>query len=188
VTRWPQRGFSLIEILIVVFIIGLAVAAASLTVGGDDGATLARKETEDFMLASRFVSEQAVLSSEIVGLFVEPRQQLGSTELIWCYQWQRYRDGVWGDATSYLEQRCLPEQLQMEMIVEGEPYSYDPRKTTPTPVLVFYPSGESTPFELAFSEVGQADSVQRIEVDMVGQILWLNREREREQERANRPW
>jgi general secretion pathway protein H len=69
----------------------------------------------------------------------------------------------------------------MEMVVEGEPWKYDPRKTTPTPVLVFYPSGESTPFELAFSEVGQPRSIQRIEVDMVGQIRWLNREREDEQ-------
>jgi general secretion pathway protein H len=84
VNRLRQRGFSLIEILVVLFIIGIAVTAVSLSVGGDDGVSITRKQTEDFMLASRFVSEQAVLSNEIVGLFVEPQQRVGSHGLIWC--------------------------------------------------------------------------------------------------------
>lgn len=174
-----QQGFTLLEIMVVVLILGFALGVVSLSVGGDDGASAAHKEAENFMLTANFVAEQTVLNSQIIGLFFEPRTAGQSIDMQWCYRWQQRRDNAWQELSSLPEQ-CLPTRLQVEMIVEDEPYEYDPDLTPTPPVLVFYPSGESTPFELAIFEsrggLTEEDSVQRIEVDMVSEIRWRNRD------------
>ncbi|WP_157960418.1 prepilin-type N-terminal cleavage/methylation domain-containing protein [Marinimicrobium alkaliphilum] len=177
-----QRGFTLIELLVVLFIVGMAIGMVSFAVGRDDGESLIRDESEHFLRQARFVAEQSVLNSEVIGFFIVPQAVAGQPHERWCYDWRRYRDGVWEDSSSHLSQRCLSERLEVEMIVEGEPYRHDRERTSPKPVLVFYPSGESTPFEIALSERGSfdTDGVQRLQVDMVSDVRWLNREEELE--------
>lgn len=181
-----SRGFSLVEILVVLFILGMAIAMAALSLRTGSDSELNR-ETEHFVLSARFVSEQATLNQEIVGMFVAPVQAQGSAAVRWCYEWRRFQEQSWQPVTDYLERHCLPDELQLEMMVEGERYEYDPRETTPRPVLVFYPSGEASAFEMALSPDGfnvSDEEVQRVEVDMVGRIRWRNLEEERERERA----
>lgn len=183
-----QRGFTLIELLVVLVIVGLAITMVSFAVGRDDAESMAREESEHLLRHGRFVAEQSVLNSEIIGLFVAPVPVTGQPHDRWCYDWRRYRDGVWEESSSHLRERCLPEQLTVEMIVEGEPYRHDPNRTSPRPVLVFYPSGESTPFEIALSERDSfdPDSVQRLTVDMVSDVRWVNRDEELGTERRRR--
>lgn len=177
-----QSGFTLIELMVVVLIMGLGLGLVALSVGRD-GSSLARDEAEQFMLRADFVAEQVVLNSEVIGLFVEPRNAINSSDYQWCYRWQRLRNNRWEVMSDALEERCLPLTLQVEMVVENEPYEYDPDVDTPTPVVVFYPSGESTVFELAIYDADQrlantADAIQRIEIDMMGTLRWVNREAE----------
>ena len=63
------------------WLVGIAVAMASLSIGGDDSGSRAEQETEQFMLEARFVSEQTVLNQEVIGLFWEPRSTSGTTEI-----------------------------------------------------------------------------------------------------------
>ncbi len=178
-----QRGFTLVEIMVVVMIIGFAVAMVSLSVGGDDSASRAEENTEQFMLEARFVSEQTVLNQEIIGLFWEPRTPSGTTRQRWCYHWQQYRDQAWSPMGENLSGNCLPEDFEMEVRSEGEQWQYDPRQDPQRPVLVFYPSGEATPYEMAIIPESFGDSeTQRVEVSMMGELTWLNREEERQWE------
>jgi general secretion pathway protein H len=179
VVKHRQGGFTLLEIMVVILILGFALGVVSLSVGGDDGASAAHKEAEDFMLTANFVAEQTVLNSQIIGLFFEPRNAADSIDVQWCYRWQQRRDNTWQEISS-LPEHCLPTILQVEMIVEDEPYEHDPDLTPTPPVLVFYPSGESTPFELAIFEsqggFTEEETIQRIEVDMMSDVRWRNRD------------
>ena len=180
VGKCKQQGFTLLEIMIVILILGFSLGVVSLSIGGDDGSSLAKKETEDLMLTAQFVSEQTVLNSQIIGLFFEPRRVEGSINSQWCYRWQQRRDNTWQEVSETLAEHCLPERLQVDMVVEGQPYEHDPDLKPTPPVLVFFPSGEATPFELALYEQVDGftndDSIQRIEVDMMGGLHWLNRD------------
>lgn len=182
ITLKPMRfaaGFTLLELMVVVLIMGLSLGLVALAVGRDSG-SMAREEAEEFMRRADFVAEQAVINGDTFGLFVQPQNQVSSTEVQWCFHWQRFRSSGWEALPDTLEQRCLAPTLAVDMVVENEPYEYDPEQETPTPVAVFYPSGESTPFELAIYEHNQGfngdpDAVQRIEIDMMGALVWQNR-------------
>ncbi|RYZ85600.1 MAG: prepilin-type N-terminal cleavage/methylation domain-containing protein, partial [Moraxellaceae bacterium] len=56
------RGFTLIEIMIVVFIIGLMAGVISLSIGEDKSKAAPRLEAQAFMQAVDFVSEFAALN------------------------------------------------------------------------------------------------------------------------------
>jgi general secretion pathway protein H len=172
-----QGGFSLLEIMIVVFIIGFGIGIASLAFQPSDDKARLIEEVEHFYVSAHYASEQSVLSSEVIGLFVNPRPLTTTTGMEWCYDWRRFRDDAWVRLIDLLTERCLPEAIQLDMIVEGEPYEYDETLTTPLPLLVFYPSGEAIAFEIAFFDTALQGSndIQRIEIDLFGQVLWRNR-------------
>lgn len=183
-----QRGFTLLELMVVVLIMGMGLGLIAISLGRD-GASASREEAEEFVRRASFVAEQVVLNSEVIGLFVEPRSVVNSLDNEWCFRWQRFRNNAWGEVTDSLQEHCLPVSLTVDMVVEDEVYEYDPELETQPPVLVFYPSGEATEFELAIYERAQfngpeSESIQRVQIDMMGQLRWLNREAELEAARA----
>ncbi len=169
--------------MVVLLIIGMIFGMATLSMRGGGSSEL-EEETEQFMLRARFVSEQAVLNRNLAALFVEPEQRQGSMDLRWCYEWRRWLDQSWQPVTDSLERQCLPTGIQIEILVEEQPWEYDPTEAPAKPVLIFYPSGEATPFELALAPAGidrNPEAIQRVQVDLMGRILWLNREEAEEQ-------
>ncbi len=172
-----QQGFTLLEILVVMFLIALSVSMARVAFSGGDDKRLT-DAAERFAATARFMSEQSVLGGERVALFVT-REASGPDER-WCYRWQRHRDSAWEPASDFVEPRCFPPGAQLDMLVEGEPYEYDPRQTVELPVLIFFPSGEATPFELALFKDAFSDDVQRVEIDIMAGVRWRNQDKETE--------
>ena len=169
--------------MIVVFIIGLMAGVITLSIGEDKSKAAPRVEAQTLMQAVDFVSEYAALNSEVVGMFITPRESSDSLGKYWCYNWQRYRDNGWVKLPEdSLSEHCLPVNLQWELVIEGHLYVYDPDLEIHPPVLVFSPSGEATPVEMALFEQGAGTpaEAQHIEIDMMGSTHW------REQDEAGK--
>ena len=186
-----QRGFTLIEIIFVVFIIGMAVGVISIAVGGNAAADMTRKEAEEFMLQASYISEQSVLKGETHGLFLElrPAQDIDATEQ-WCYQWRRVRDRQWQDLPE-LSQHCLAEGQIIEFVVEDELWEFDPELEYQDPVMGFFPSGDgSGEIEIAIyaDQLQSSEKVEteRFELDLTGELHWVSEEKRVEEEQRGR--
>lgn len=186
-----QRGFTLIEIIFVVFIIGMAVGVISIAVGGNAAADMTRKEAEEFMLQASYIAEQSVLKGETHGLFVAPRpaQDIDGQEQ-WCYQWRRVRDRQWQDLPE-LSQHCLAEGQKIDFVVEDELWEFDPELEYQDPVMGFFPSGDgSGKVEISiYAEQiasGETAVTEEFELDLAGELHWLSEEKRIEEERRGR--
>lgn len=186
-----QQGFTLIEIIFVVFIIGMAVGVISIAVGGNAAADMTRKEAQEFMLQANYIAEQSVLKGETHGLFVEPRQaQDIDGQEQWCYQWRRVRDRQWQDLPE-LSEHCLPEGQVIEFVVEEELWEFDPELEYQDPVMGFYPSGDGTgAVEIAIhadqSQSGEQIVTEELELDLAGELHWVSEEKRIEEEQRGR--
>lgn len=179
IQAYQQRGFTLIEILAVVIIIGLLTSIIAVSLGGSDGESNTRKEAQNLIKAIEFVSEQSVFNGDIIGMFVMPKDSEDSSAKKWCYNWKRFRDESWQDLPEdTLTEHCMPYNMQWDLVVEGKFYAYDDNLEIQPPVLVWSPSGEATPIEMTIFENGSNSEKQRIEIDMMGGIRWLNKEEE----------
>lgn len=187
-----SQGFTLIEIIAVIVIIGLMASIIAVSMNNRGGASATHTEAQTFLQAVDFVSEQSVLNGEIIGMFVELKDTDDSSSKQWCYRWQRFRDGGWGDLPEdTLSEHCLPVGMEWDMSIEGHLFSYDPDLETQPPALVWSPSGESTPIEMKLFETGMSvadgkSEVQHIEIDMMGNSHWLEQEEEDERSKSKK--
>lgn len=163
--------------MIVVFIIGLMAAVISLSMGEDKSKAAPRVEAQALMQAIGFAGEYAALNGEVVAMFITPHESSDSLGKYWCYHWQRYRDNGWVNLPQdSLAEHCMTENLQWELVIEGHLYVYDPDLEVQPPVIVFSPSGEATPAEMALYEQGAAGEPQHIEIDLMGNTHWREEE------------
>lgn len=178
------QGFTLIEIMIVVFIIGLMAAVITLSIGEDKSKAPPRVEAQAFMQAVDFISEFAALNGEVVGMFITPHESSDSLGKYWCYSWQRYRDNGWSNLPEdSLSEHCMAPNVQWELVIEGHLYVYDPDLEFHPPVLVFSPSGEATPVEMAIFEQGDSTTEpQHIEIDLMGSTHWREQDEARKRD------
>lgn len=166
-----SQGFTLIEILAVIIIIGLITSIVSLNVDQGEADNSSRKEAQALRQALDFVSDLAVLNGEIVGMFVAPQQVEGSAAKQWCYHWQRFRSEQWTDLPKdTLAEHCMAETVQLDLMVEGKLVIYDEDLEVQPPVLIWSPSGEATAIEITLYENGSSSEKKVITVGMMGEI------------------
>src|SRR5262245_62173991 len=108
-----QRGFTLIEIMIVVVIIGLMAAGLVLSIGITGKDTELEKESERAFSLIKYAREKAELQTREFGLYCGDRD----------YQFVTFdpRKQIWRpvDEDDALRARKLPEGLKLRLIVEG---------------------------------------------------------------------
>lgn len=186
-----QRGFTLIEIMVVVIVISVVISGVTIAIGGDQAQDQVRKAADEFMLSANYIAEESVLKGETHGLFVEirPLQDVSSkANEEWCYVWRRVRDRQWSELPELPDWRCLPEGVEMELIVNNEPWEYDPELEFQDPVLGFYPGGDASgEIEIGFYAKGDFSSseeeVEKITLNLMGELHWVTEEERLEQDK-----
>ncbi len=143
-----SRGFTLVEILVVIVIITVMVSLAvlSIDVAGQD--TPLNQESRRIVGLMNLLHDRALLEGHDYGLWIEPH----------AYQFLIYDDQLnrWepDPADPQTRRRELPKGLSFRLDLDGQRVvlkAPDPQAvgdTPPAPQIAIAASGEGTPFEL----------------------------------------
>ncbi|UXY50729.1 type II secretion system minor pseudopilin GspH [Pseudomonas tohonis] len=127
------RGFTLLEILVVILLVGLVAGLAGLA-QGDNGGQEARREAERLGVLIALLREDAVLGHSQFGLRIEADG----------YSVQRLEaDGRWRPAPGY-----RPQQLAPSLRLQLQRDEHAPVATAGGPQLLVLSSDEVSPFTL----------------------------------------
>jgi general secretion pathway protein H len=160
-----QNGFTLIEILVVLVIIGLMAALAVFTMGGSSQQRELEVEVQDLYLRMQVVSEQAVLNNLEAGLVIDTDN----------YQFVVFDDETqaWKASPERLFQaHALPPWLSVDATVASDAPRLTSDNKTLRPSVVFFSSGENTAFEIELRVKGQALAPHRLYSDGIALIHW----------------
>lgn len=148
----PTRGFTLIEILVVVVILGVLAAAVTLAVGAAGGERQLARQAEQMRALIGYACEQAELGGRDLGLSFDT---IG-------YHFSVIERGDWvPNATVELRARKWLRGLTATLSRDGQPIAVTDN-TPEKPQLVCFSSGELTPFRL---ELALADLATHYRID-----------------------
>jgi general secretion pathway protein H len=167
-----QRGFTLVEILVVVVIIGIMLAVVTLSAGLAHGDRDLETERDRIAALADHLRDQAALQNREYGL----RCFDGG------YQFLVFdaRERLWTDAgEDLLRPRELPPGLELKLWIEGQPVALPEAEVDAdelSPQILLYSSGDLNLFELELRREGGGAGVRftpalaasdRIEVTML---------------------
>ena len=168
------RGFSLIELLVAVFVIALLTGVVSLNVGrGGAGSPRVKRRCPLVGLRQR----EAGMSGVDHGLFLGRDDAMG----VEIYQgiWLRRYDQGWASprtSTEVFAPLPLAEGYELQLTLDGQPdvelQPYDPDLNMP-PQIVAWAGGEMTPGALEWRDTRTGDVAYRLEWDLLGRMTTL---------------
>lgn len=174
-----QRGFSLLELLVVMFVVVIITSLVSLAVnsGGQD----LRLESDVRNLAdvARYAMDEAELSGDDYGLLLQLKE--GAREQSYVYSWRQRRPEGWRQpdlARDVFEDTELPAQIELELELDDVPvpdFEAAEEAVDATPQVIFYASGETTPGALLWRDREKGDLLWRLEWDLLGRFTALRR-------------
>jgi general secretion pathway protein H len=148
-------GFTLIEIMVVVFIIGLVTAAAVITFGGDHRDTELDKEAQRLDALLAYVREQAELQTRDYGFRTNGDSYSFVVFDVLTNQWRVAEED---DA---LRARTYPDGIEPAVVVEGRPIVLDEKKKPGLddfkPQVMIFANGDLSSFEIDLQRDGSAD-------------------------------
>ncbi|WP_417762331.1 type II secretion system minor pseudopilin GspH [Shewanella sp.] len=156
--RMRQQGFTLLEVMLVVLLMGLMAAAVTLSMGNGGQQQALSREVQRFMATTEALQDEAVLSGGFYGIVVDKQK----------YHYVMLKDDKWQpiEQDNLLAERELPVGIETDLEVEGLPLEQDEgqqswfdepfidddaqKKKFPEPQIMLLPSGEMTGFKLRF--------------------------------------
>lgn len=158
----PRRGFTLLEVMLVLLIVGLLTGVVALNFAGKTPQQQVQQEVLRFTQAFQFVAEQAQLQQQEWGLVVAAES----------YAFVYYSPEGWQlpQQPAILKEYVLPEGIRLQLELEGLPgaeynllsqltWEREPesrwatdqeKKAVPFPQVFILSSGEISPFRVNF--------------------------------------
>ena len=171
-----NQGFTLLELMAVIFIIGLSLGLASLAITTGGPKEQLCEEIEKFMVTAEFAGERAILSGETMGLVLEPplwQAQRGqdADEIGWRYKWVRKGEEGWEDIQS-VPPVTFPPTTEFMVEVDELLWDYENQLDRTVPIMALSPSGDITNIMIEITDEREPDFEQHIEVDETGVLSW----------------
>jgi general secretion pathway protein H len=153
VLRNRAQGFTLLELLVVLLIIGIILTMAVISIGDRGNDENLTEVAQRLQALVELATQEAILQSRDLGLFFDDRE----------YTFLSYVDGKWQklEGDDLLRPRKVPEDVELDLLVDGlsvpdqlknkqndqgKPGKND--KVEILPQILILSSGEVTPFTL----------------------------------------
>jgi general secretion pathway protein H len=165
------RGFTLLELMVVLVLIGIIFTFAVLSVGRSDQAEAMQRETRRLATLIGMANDEAVIRGEELAIhFTETGYSFLGLRVD---GWQELQDD------DLLKPYTLPAGIRVRIEVEGDPPGLgqrDKKKTedtedTLTPQVYILSSGDMTPFSATF-ETDQSPVRYHLTATMLGKLDW----------------
>lgn len=189
--RYSQTGFSLLELLVALFVVVIITSLASL--GMNSGGSEIELDARVRSLAdiSGYAVDEAQMRGVSMGLLVEQKND-GADDYFEYGWWENNAEG-WRrpavDEDIYGDQR-FPAGLEVDLeledlpVVTGAVDSIEGAEEGETiqPQVVFYASGEVTPGALNIRSIETGDLLWRVEWDLLGRFVLKRKGEESEED------
>lgn len=175
------RGFSLIELLVALFVIVLLTGVVSLNVGRGGAELELEGEVRHLSGLLAFASAEAGLSATDHGLFIARDSDMDSSgyEGIWLRRFDQGWAAPRGSAEVF-EPLILAAGFELRLDLSGQPevelLPYEP-DLNPSPQIVAWAGGEMTPGSLSWLDSRTGELLYRLEWDLLGRMTLLPRGR-----------
>lgn len=165
-----NRGFTLLELMLVILLIGLLAAMVTLNFSGESRQEKLTNEAERFQQISQFVAETALLKQQEWGLYVLPDR--------YGFLYYDYSSSKWlqADEPEGLRQHKLPQDMTLTLELDGlegadsnllsqldwqfdedEQPTEEQSDIPVLPQVFILSSGEISPFKLLFIEQSEVN-------------------------------
>ena len=143
-----RTGFTLIEILVVLIIIGITSTLITLNFGTFDSI---EKKANSFQKTVSYLTEESIITGNIIGLYLSSDNQFAKylSEETQNEIDPSYKNTYWSDT---------PSLRKTFKYVDGSIIELD-NKMQDSPVIIFYPSGENSGGQI---DIYNSSYIQRI--------------------------
>lgn len=177
--RLVQRGFSLLELLVTLFVVVLITSLVTLNVGSGSGDIRLDAKVRNLADVAGYALDEAQMLGLDYGLLLQRVDVDG--EMLYTYSWRERRPEGWQLPTSgkdlFAEQQMPPEielHLELENVAVAE-LSLGGGEVEAPPQVVLYASGETTPGAIEVRRRDNSELLWRVEWDLLGRFELLRR-------------
>ena len=161
-----QAGFTLIEILVVMILLGIVMTIAVISIGNTQSEQL-EEDMRRLLQIARLTHEEAIINQQTLAIKFSEHG----------YSIQRYdpQGKIWVPVTepAFFLPKELDESYEIKLLQDGLSVSLeandDPEEDSGSGKVLMYASGEMTPFELIIS-LPDSDIHYRLTGDLMGTL------------------